>query len=211
VEQCDDPEATVNFTEGQITRAKLSAHYDLYEEMFGDLYDSRLIPGRGAWHPKVAFIGETPTVMEERTGNAFASKTGTFIESMMDDFGMKHSSAFLTYFNKYYVTAGGPNDAVNIPAMSHMLRTELAILDPDVVVPMGILPVGLWFERPDPLSDMAGNVYMRRGHTVIPMFHPAQAMYDEVTREATERHFKTLADTLLGLRTPSTGKSLRRA
>lgn len=199
----------MKFTEGQITRAKLAAHYDLYEEVFGDKWDARLIEGRGSWHPKVVFIGETPTIMEERTGRAFASKTGVFIESMMSEFGMKPRTAFLTYFNKYY-RANDTTTPIDIPASSHMLRTELAILDPDVVVPMGILPVSLWFDSPPPLSDLVGQVHMRRGHTVIPMFHPAQAMYDEVTREATEVHFKTLYDTLLGLRTPTEGKSLRR-
>lgn len=184
----------------QYNKVRLAAHYELYERSMGALYDGLVIEGRGHFAPKVVFVGDAPTVLDDMAGLAFAGKTGSFVAQLLAENGVNPELAFFTYFKKYKQPPKRESDN-ELSVCSHLLRAELQILDPIVVVPMGRNPVSIFMEDVPHMDSIAGRPIFKRNLVVMPMYHPAQALYDAHTREITERHFLVLGDILRGRRT----------
>lgn len=183
-------------------QARLAVHYELYEKTLGGHYDGLVIEGRGHFAPKVVFVGDSPTVLDDQAGLAFAGRTGSFVAELMASNGLNPEHAFFTYYNKYKQPPKADANTVDEAAVcSHLLRSELKILDPIVVVPMGRGPVSIFMEDVPHMDTIAGRPVFRRDLIVLPTYHPAQALYDTHTRELAERHFLVLADIIKGRRT----------
>lgn len=188
---------TISFTRRQIQRAKLAELYDLYEEMFSHFYDSQFVEGRGSVTPKVVFVGEAPTAIDDKAQQAFAGQTGKTIKQLMRDAGLNPSDAFFTYYTKYKPPPKDGNPILNeMATCSHLMKRELAILGPTVVVPMGLNAISLFFEDKPHMDTMAGRVFRKRGYVILPMYHPAQVAYEDHVKAPTEHHFRVLREAL---------------
>lgn len=190
---------TVTFTRKQVQRAKLSELYDLYEELFGHYYDSTFVEGRGNVTPKVVFIGESPTAVDDKAQQAFAGQTGKAIKAYMKGAGLNPADAFFTYYTKYQPPPKDGNPILNeMAACSHLMKKELAILGPTVVVPMGRNAVSLFTDlKPPHMDTVAGRVLRKGEYVVIPMYHPAQVAYEDHTKPVTEHHFRILKEAMV--------------
>lgn len=190
---------TISFTRSQLRRAKLSELYDLYEELFGKYYDSMFVEGRGNVTPKVVFIGEAPTAVDNKAQQAFAGQSGKAIKQLMKDAGLNPADAFFTYYTKYQPPPKDGNPILNeMAACSHMMKKELAILEPTVVVPMGRNAVSLFTDLIPPHMDTVAGTVLRKGaYVVVPMYHPAQVAYEDHIRPVTEHHFRILKEALV--------------
>lgn len=188
---------TITFTAAQIRRARLSALYDLYEETFARYYDSTFVEGRGNPHPRMVFIGEAPTAIDDREQKAFAGQSGKFIAQLLKDAGLDPKEAFFTYFTKYKPPPKDGNPILaEMGACSFLMKKELEALEPTIVIPMGTNAVSLFFEDRPHMDTMVGRVFEKRGYVILPMYHPAAAMFEDHTKQMTEVHFQILAKTL---------------
>ena len=83
------------------------------------------------------------------------------------------------------------------------LEAEIALIDPEVLVPVGKMAIDRFFGRGRKLVDLIGNRFQLEGRIVIPLPHPSGASawiqkpdHQELIRQAIEQlaHVRTELD-----------------
>lgn len=166
------------FTRTQVKRASLEAHYGLFRHMFRDKFpQSRFVPGEGNLKSDIVFVGEAPGADEDKAGRPFVGKSGKYLDELLKTVDIKRGDVFITNFLKYRPPGNRDPKGDEVPVCLYLLRQELEILAPKIVVTLGRFSTSLFFEQPH-MGTLAGQMWVKRGFTVVPMYHPAAAMYD---------------------------------
>jgi uracil-DNA glycosylase family 4 len=192
---------TVTFTRSQDKWASLNAHYSLFRTMFSSKFpESTFVPGDGNVLANVVFVGEAPGVDENAAGLPFVGKSGKYLNDLLKTVDIKRGDVFVTNFLHYRPPNNRDPKGDEVPVCSHLLRQELKILAPTIVVTLGRFSTSLFFEQPH-MGTLAGQMWDRRGFTVIPMYHPAAAMYDNSgdIDNLMHMHIKTVGEVFHGL------------
>lgn len=197
----------ITLAPSRIKRAKLDGHYDLIEEVLGDKFDTRFVPGVGNINAQVVFIGEAPGQKEDEVGEPFVGPSGKMLNQGLQSIGLQREDVFITNFLKYRPPKNRDPSGDEVPVSLGLLRKEIAIINPKVVVTLGVFSTSLFFEQPH-MGTLAGQAWIKRGHTVIPMYHPASVMYGGFDRDTWYEHFQVVAD-CLNLNGTPLRKSLR--
>ena len=142
----------------------------------------------GAIKSRVMLVGQAPGVKEPQLGRPFAWTAG---KTMFNWFQSRCGIDEATFRNSVYMAAvcrcfpgknaaGGDRvpDAAEIAACAHWMEREIAILKPELVIPVGKLAILQWIEF-DKLTGVIGKKFRVdfQGHTfdMIPLPHPSGA------------------------------------
>ena len=73
----------------------------------------------------------------------------------------------------------GSGDRVPSPVEQRLCRryleTEISLLDPALILPVGRLAIGLFYPAGQPLEEIIGTQMQIDGHWVVPLPHPSGA------------------------------------
>lgn len=203
---------SVKFTRTQMKRALLHAHYGLFRQLLGDQFkESNFVPGDGDVNAPIVFVGEAPGVEENREKRPFVGKSGKLLDELLHGADMKRGDLFITNFLKYRPPNNRDPKGQEVTTCQYLLRKELQILKPKLVVTLGRFSTGLFFEHPH-MGTLAGRMWERRGHIVVPMFHPASALYDTSgdTKKRMIEDMKVIAEVFHGQRAALLPKAQKR-
>ena len=193
---------TVTFTRAQDKRASLAAHYGLFRQLFAEKFKgSNFVPGEGNVNSDIVFVGEAPGVHENNQRRPFVGSSGEYLEELLDSVEIKRGDVFITNFLHYRPPGNRDPKGDEVPVCMHLLRKELEILDPKIVVTLGRFSTSIFFEQPH-MGTLAGTMWPnRRGFIVLPMWHPAAAMYDTsgTIDAATREHIKLVGEVFHGM------------
>jgi uracil-DNA glycosylase len=205
---------TITFKTSQIKWARLNVHYDTIETLLGDRFDTPFIAGVGNVNSKLVLIGEAPGATETRLGEPFVGPSGRMLNRGLRSIGLSRKRVFITNFLKYQPPENRDPQGDEVPVCLHLLRKELEILAPKIVVTLGVFSTRLFFEQPH-MGTLAGQAWIKRGHVVIPMYHPASVMYGGFDKDTWYEHFQTIADCLAApvptATTPMNGTSVNKS
>jgi len=193
----------------QVKLAKLEAHYDLYEETLGSRFDTRLVPGVGNVNSPVVFVGESPGANEDRLGEPFVGPSGKLLGQGLRRVGLKRDRVFITNFLKYRPPDNRDPEGDEIAVSLQLLEWELKILAPKVVVTLGRFSTSLFFPQPH-MGTLAGQAWVKRGFTIVPMYHPASVLYGGQDKEGWLEDFDTVCDVMAGVMPKQTTNGHRR-
>jgi uracil-DNA glycosylase len=113
---------------------------ELYKET------TQAVLGEGSLDARVVFVGEQPGDQEDRQGHPFVGPAGRLLDRALDDVGIKRDETFVTNAVKHFRfrrEGRGKRRIHQTPDVSHIracrpwLDAEMALTDPDVVVPLG--------------------------------------------------------------------------
>ena len=143
---------------------------------------TNLVMGDGNINADIVFIGEAPGKNEDEQGLPFVGAAGKFLNEMLAQAGMDRQDVYITNIVKYRP----PNNRDPLPeekkAFWPYLLKQLQIIEPKVVITLGrhsmeyFLP-GLRISQihGQPKRIQFGE---DRRLTIIPLFHPAAALYN---------------------------------
>ncbi|MEI8341606.1 MAG: uracil-DNA glycosylase family protein [Verrucomicrobiota bacterium] len=137
---------------------------------------------------RVMLVGQAPGVKEPQLGRPFAWTAGkTMFNWFLTHCGMDEarfrSSIYMAAVCRCFpgkTAAGGDRvpDAAEIAACSRWMEAEIAILKPELVIPVGKLAI-LQFMEFDKLTDVIGKKFGTEFHghrfDLIPLPHPSGA------------------------------------
>ncbi len=142
---------------------------------------TQLVFGAGNPNASIVIIGEAPGKNEDEQGVPFIGAAGKFLDHMLEQAGMRRKDVYITIIVKYRP----PNNRDPLPAekaafLPYLLR-EIEIIKPKVVITLG--RHSMEYFLPDAkISDIHGQpqeVVMGNGSlTVIPLYHPAAALFN---------------------------------
>lgn len=180
-------------------QALLSSHYERYLTVLPN-DETQFVPGDGDVMSPVVFIGEAPGEQEERLGKPFVGRSGNLLSKLLAHAGLSRRSVFLTNLVKHRPPGNADPDESTATSARVLMRWELQILQPRVVVTLGRFATEVFWQEPT-MRNLHGHARKKRlddGHELInvPMYHPSAGLRSSATRTALYDGFQLLKDVL---------------
>jgi DNA polymerase len=158
----------------------------------------QLVIGDGNPDARIVLIGEAPGKNEDEQGIPFVGAAGKFLDQMFIEVGLKRKDVYITNIVKYRP----PNNRDPLPEekdeFTPYLEKQLQIIDPDVVVTLG--RHSMEYFLPDKrISEVHGRAFRKhllptdksdKKVVLMPMYHPAAALYNGALRQTLIEDFK---------------------
>lgn len=178
----------------------------LLEQIRADIIDNNVSPdlaktaknlvmGDGNIDADIVFIGEAPGKNEDETGLPFVGAAGKFLNEMLAIIDMNREDIYITNIVKYRP----PNNRDPLPEEKSTfwpyLVRQLDIIRPKIVVTLGRHSME-YFLPDKKISVIHGQPKrITFGDTkivIVPLYHPAAALYNGSMRETLIEDFKKL-------------------
>lgn len=129
-----------------------------------------------AGRPLFALVGEAPGATEDETGRPFVGKSGALLDLLLAEAGLDRSAGAVLNVVKCRPPGNRTPKSFEVARCSGWLRRQLALLDPPVVVALG-LSSAKWFLGPRTvLADVRGRPHQVDGRSVWATYHPSAAI-----------------------------------
>jgi DNA polymerase len=158
---------------------------------------TQLVMGDGNLDANIVFIGEAPGKQEDLTGLPFVGASGKFLNEMLAQAGLERGDVYITNVVKYRPPNNrDPKPAEKKAFMPYLLK-QLEIIKPKVVITLGrhsmeyFLPgaiIGDIHGRPHKVKIDGDEL------TIIPLYHPAAALYNGGLRQTLIDDFMRVPD-----------------
>lgn len=156
---------------------------------------TNLVMGDGNVNAEIVFIGEAPGKNEDEQGLPFVGAAGKFLNEMLAAAGMERSDVYITNIVKYRPPGNRDPSPEEKKAFWPYLLKQLQIIEPKVVITLGrhsmeyFLP-GMY------ISQVHGQpkriVFGDKKLVIIPLYHPAAALYNGSMRSVLIDDFLTV-------------------
>jgi uracil-DNA glycosylase len=165
---------------------------------------TQLVFGAGNPDADIVFIGEAPGKNEDLKGLPFVGAAGKFLDEMLASIGLKREDIYISNIVKYRP----PNNRDPLPeekaTFLPYLEAQLAVIQPKLLVTLGRHSMNCFL--PDlQISKVHGEpkriqVRLERqgvvAWVVLPLFHPAAALYNGGMRQTLMEDFGRIPDIL---------------
>ena len=170
---------------------------------------TQLVFGSGNPDADLVFVGEAPGKNEDLQGKPFVGASGKLLDEMLDSISLSREDVYITNIVKYRP----PNNRDPLPAEKQAflpyLQAQIEVIHPKIVIPLGrhsmncFLPdlqIGkvhgqahriFWPITADSGEEKGINI------TVLPLYHPAMALYNRSMRSVLFDDFKHILKVLL--------------
>jgi len=156
---------------------------------------TNLVMGDGSVDAQIVIIGEAPGKREDELGLPFMGAAGKFLDEMLASVNINRNDVFITNIVKYRPPKNrDPSNDEKLAFWPYLLR-QLDVIQPKIVVTLGRHSMGYFL--PDKLiSEIHGQPekveFENLKITVVPLYHPAAALYRRSMREVLIDDFKKL-------------------
>lgn len=156
---------------------------------------TNLVMGDGNANADVVFIGEAPGKNEDLTGLPFVGAAGKFLNEMLASINLNRDDIYITNIVKYRP----PNNRDPLPdekkAFWPFLVRQLSVIDPKLVVTLGRHSMEYFLPEAkiSLVHGQATNINFNNGTlAVMPLYHPAAALYNGGMRQTLMDDFATI-------------------
>ncbi len=165
------------------------------------LYRTRVcaVPGKGSSSADICFIGEAPGVAEDKSGEPFIGAAGKFLNEMLDSINLSRDDVFITNIAKCRPPKNrDPMEDEKDICSDSFLWKQLEIIKPKLVVLLGRHAMYKFVPADKKIGDVHGMLFKLkspnrdREFTVLPLYHPAAALYNGGLRETLKKDFKKI-------------------
>lgn len=158
------------------------------------------VPGEGALHAEIMFIGEAPGMNEDRQGRPFVGAAGQFLNEMLAAAGFDREQVFICNILKCRPPENRDPQPVEIEACADYLQEQIDLIDPLVIVSLGRFSLARYFPQAK-ISRVHGQSREIGDRMFVPMYHPAAALHQQSLRETIREDFRALPEILEQART----------
>jgi uracil-DNA glycosylase len=157
---------------------------------------TRLVFGVGVPHARLMFIGEAPGKNEDLTGEPFVGAAGKFLDELLASIGIERSQVYIANMVKCRPPGNRDPEPLEIQTCAPFLARQIELIAPDVIATLGRFAAHYVLGTTAPITTLRGKLYHRDGRNVVPVFHPAAALYDGSKREVLMDDFKRIRTVL---------------
>lgn len=147
---------------------------------------TQLVFADGNSHADIVFIGEAPGKNEDLKGIPFIGAAGKFLDEMLATIGLKREDIYITNIVKYRPPKNRDPSPEEKKAFWPYLVRQLNVIQPKLVVTLGRHSME-YFLPNQKISVVHGEpkriAFGERKQVVMPLFHPAAALYNGGLRQ----------------------------
>lgn len=168
--------------------------------------------GEGSHFAKMMFIGEAPGRNEAKTGRPFCGRAGDVLDELLHTVGIERSEIYITNIVKDRPPQNRDPNPEEIKIYGPFLDRQIEIIQPKIIATLGryamsyiMTKFGLEFEL-EPISKNHGKVFAvprealvkwgwkNNEVKIVPLYHPAVAVYNSHTLDQLKTDFAVLKD-----------------
>lgn len=163
---------------------------------------TNLVFGVGDPHARVMLIGEAPGRNEDLKGEPFVGAAGKLLDELLAHAGLARGDVYIA--NVLKCRPPGNRDPLpeEIETCTPFLREQIRIIDPEILVTLGNFATRFVLKTEQGITRLHGSVHHAGRFTVLPIFHPAAAIYDRTKVDALFQDFERLKRLLAEPRVP---------
>ncbi len=163
-----------------------------------ELHKSRknAVPGEGPVDPKIMFVGEGPGQNEDQLGRPFVGAAGKLLTELLESIGLSRSEVFITNIVKCRPPGNRAPRKSEIEACNPYLMSQIRLIKPRIVCALGTPAIATLLGEEFSATRVHGRPMSKGEVTVLPMYHPAAALYDASLKETLASDFRILKDLL---------------
>lgn len=158
--------------------------------------------GEGSHSAKIMFIGEAPGRNEAKTGKPFCGRAGEILNELLLHADIKREDVYITNIVKDRPQENRDPTQEEIQIYGPFLDRQIDILQPSIIASLGrysmvyIMEKFMLHDVLKPISVMHGRSFLAEASygpvTIIPLYHPAVAVYNVHMKGALMKDFKVL-------------------
>ena len=158
--------------------------------------------GEGSHDASIMFIGEAPGENEAKTGRPFVGRAGKFLDELLESVSIPREEVYITNIVKDRPPKNRDPFPEEINLYAPFLDKQITIIKPKIIATLGRFSMqyimnryGLEWEL-GPISSLHGKVFDTEVEgqkvKVVPLFHPAAAIYNQQLKPQLIEDFKVL-------------------
>jgi DNA polymerase len=139
---------------------------------------TQAVPGEGNPAAAILFVGEGPGKDEDTQGRPFVGAAGKFLTQLIESIGLSRTEVYIANMVKH--RAPGNRDPLpdELAAYAPWLDEQVAVIEPQLIVTLGRFSMAHFLGNGLSISKIHGQPKRNtKGQIIIPMFHPAAALY----------------------------------
>ncbi len=138
---------------------------------------TQLVMGDGNPDANIVIVGEAPGKKEDQTGLPFVGASGRFLDNMLEAAGLNREDVYITNIVKYRPPGNRDPSQSEKNQFWPYLMQQLKIIQPRVVITLG-RHSGMCFIPDLVISRDHGHAQVVGDWLVVPLYHPAAALYN---------------------------------
>jgi len=163
---------------------------------------TQAVLGSGSANAETLFIGEAPGKKEDAQGIPFIGSAGKFLNELLTSIQLRREDIYITNAVKYRPPENRDPLPDEIAACRDWLIEEIRIINPQIIIPLGRHAMN-HFLPDEKISEAHGRIFqipidglgMKK---ILPLYHPAAALYNGSLRATLIQDFKKIPETLHG-------------
>lgn len=172
--------------------------------LYSDRVKNKYFPviGEGNHSAEIMFIGEAPGENEAKTGRPFCGRAGKVLDDLLSSVGIERKDVYVTNIVKDRPPKNRDPLPEEIALYAPFLDRQIEAISPKVIATLGRFSMqyvmsryGLSFELAS-ISNIHGKIFdtelKGKKIKVIPLYHPAAAIYNQHLMSTLKEDFKAL-------------------
>jgi len=152
---------------------------------------TQAVPGAGPVDAPVVFVGEGPGAREDEQGFPFVGASGRFLDELLESIGLGRDDVFITNVVKCRPPGNRDPHVTEVKACTGYLDRQLELVRPGLVVTLGRFAMG-YFLSDGQISQIHGQPRSVDNLTILPLYHPAAALYRGSLRGVVQEDFQRI-------------------
>ena|SRR3989344_457709 len=158
--------------------------------------------GEGSHDAHIIFIGEAPGRNEAETGRPFCGAAGRILDELLESIGVNRKDVYVTNIVKDRPPENRDPLPLEIKLYAPFLEEQIDIIKPKVIATLGRFSMRFILEKfnlpeqTQSISSLHGrvlNAETKFGSVkIIPLYHPAVAIYNATSEETLKKDFEAL-------------------
>jgi DNA polymerase len=144
------------------------------------------------------FIGEAPGYNEDIQGKPFVGAAGKLLDSLLNEIGMSRNEVFIANVLKCRPPDNRDPRKEEIDLCKDYLFKQIEIINPRLICALGRHSTSVLLRTEQPISKLRGNKFIVNGRMVLPIFHPAAALYTASNLQVIKSDFQRIKRILSG-------------
>jgi uracil-DNA glycosylase len=153
---------------------------------------TNLVFGVGDPHADLMFIGEAPGEKEDLVGEPFVGAAGKLLDELLASIGLTRKQVYIANVLKCRPPGNRNPLPSEIEECAPFLSEQIRLIDPKVIATLGNFATKFVLHTDRGITQLRGKLYRVDGRQVVPIFHPAAALYTPAKRETLFEDFRRL-------------------
>ena len=125
---------------------------------------------------RLALVGEAPGADEDRTGRPFVGRAGQLLDRLLAEAGLARETVAVVNVLQCRPPGNRTPTTTEAVRCRGWLDRKLALIDPELIVTLGLSSAVAFLGRGIKLGAVRGTVHEVDGRRILPTYHPSAAI-----------------------------------